>query len=155
MTLRPIRPEDGAALQAMVRALSAESRYLRFMHTINDLSPLMLAQFTKLDYDRAMAFVADAGDGRLAGVARYATDRDGASGEFAVTVADDWQGHGLATRLMTLLIEHAREHKLQRLWGDVLKSNTAMHALMKRLGFEGKASREDRELMVFTLALDR
>jgi len=154
MTLRPIRPEDASALQDMVRALSAESRYLRFMHAMNDLSPLLLAQFTKLDYDRAMAFVADPGDAKLAGVAQYSLDRDGAGGEFAITVADDWQGHGLATRLMTLLIEHAREHGLSRLWGDVLRNNVAMHALMKRLGFTARASREDRELMVFTLDLD-
>jgi len=154
MTLRPIRPEDAAALQDMVRSLSAESRYLRFMHALNDLSPLLLAQFTKLDYDRAMAFVADPGDAKLAGVARYSLDRDGISGEFAVTIADDWQGHGLATRLMRQLIAHAREHGLTRLWGDVLKSNTAMHALMDTLGFTGRPSAEDRELMIFTLALD-
>ena len=154
MTLRPIRPEDASALQDMVRSLSAESRYLRFMHAVNDLSPLLLAQFTKLDYDRAMAFVADPGNAKLAGVAQYSLDRDGTGGEFAITVADHWQGHGLATRLMGLLIEHAREHGLTRLWGDVLRNNKPMHGLMKRLGFTGRASTEDRELQVFTLLLD-
>jgi len=47
--LRPIRPEDGESIKNMVRTMSAESRYFRFMHAINELSPQMVAQFTKLD----------------------------------------------------------------------------------------------------------
>ena len=153
VTLRPIRPEDGASLGDMVREMSAQSRYYRFLHAISELSPLMLAQFTKLDYDRAMAFVADFGDGRVAGVSRYTIERGGRAGEFAVSVADDRQGQGLATRLMRLLIEHARSRGLERLWGDVLRDNGPMRALMASLGFEARANADDPELLTYELAL--
>ena len=153
VTLRPIRPEDAGPLADMVRSMSAESRYFRFLHAISELSPLMLAQFTKLDYDRAMAFVADFGDGRVAGVSRYTVESDRRAGEFAVSVADDSQGQGLATRLMGLLIEHAADRGLERLWGDVLRDNAPMRALMKSLGFEARRSEEDPELLVYELAL--
>lgn len=153
VTLRPIRPEDGESLGTMVRAMSAQSRYFRFLHAINELSPLMLAQFTKLDYDRAMAFVADLGDGEIAGVSRYSIESDGRAGEFAVSVADDRQGLGLATALMRVLIEHATERGLERLWGDVLRDNAPMRALMKSLGFTARRSADDPELLVHELAL--
>ena len=113
----------------------------------------MLAQFTKLDYDRAMAFVADFGDGEVAGVSRYTIESDGRAGEFAVSVADGHQGRGLATRLMRLLIEHATDRGLTRLWGDVLRDNAPMRALMKSLGFVPRSSPDDPELLAYELAL--
>ncbi len=153
--LRPIRPEDGESIKSMVKNMSAESRYFRFMHAINELSPQMVAQFTKLDYDRQMAFVAvsDNGSGQVVGVSRYAMSTDKQSGEFAVSIANDWQGLGLATKLMALIIEHARYQGIKELVGDVLMSNTGMRALMKSMGFTSAVSKENREVLVFTLSL--
>ncbi len=151
--LRPIRPEDGESIRNMVSNMSAESRYFRFMHAINELSPQMVAQFTKLDYDRQMAFVAvaDSGSGVVAGVSRYAMSNDKQSGEFAVSVADEWQGHGLAKALMKQVIAHAAEQGIKELIGDVLVTNAGMRGLMKSLGFIASKNPEDNEVLVYTL----
>ena len=45
-------------LQAMMQHLSPESRYFRFVSSIAELPPTMLAKFTLIDYDREMALVA-------------------------------------------------------------------------------------------------
>jgi len=152
VTLRPIRPEDGQGLGDLVRGMSAESRYFRFMHAINELSPQMVAQFTKLDYDRQMAFVAADGEA-LVGVSRYTMDGQKREGEFAISVADDWQGLGLASALMRLLVEHATAQGLAQLRGDVLRSNRAMQGLMNALGFVTRNDPEDRDVVSCTLAL--
>lgn len=153
--LRPIRPEDGESIKSMVHNMSAESRYFRFMHAINDLSPQMVAQFTKLDYDRQMAFVAvqGSGQGEVVGVSRYAMSNDRLQGEFAISIADKWQGRGLATMLMKLIIEHAKAQGLKALVGDVLKINAPMRGLMKSLDFIASADPEDRDIQRFTLPL--
>jgi len=155
--MRPIRPEDGESIKKMVQNMSAESRFFRFMHAINDLSPQMVAQFTKLDYDRQMAFVAvsHSGKGDVVGVSRYTMSTDRRSGEFAISVADDWQGLGLASSLMKLVIEHAAAQGLEQLFGDVLMTNAPMRGLMNSLGFTGKTDAHDREVMQFTLALTK
>jgi acetyltransferase len=44
VTIRPIRPEDVRIEQEFVRNLSAESRYLRFMNTIREVSPAQLVR---------------------------------------------------------------------------------------------------------------
>ncbi|MCF8183436.1 MAG: acetate--CoA ligase family protein, partial [Polynucleobacter sp.] len=111
VTIRPIKPEDFRMEQEFVKALSPESRYMRFMNTIREVSPAQLVRLTQIDYDREMAFVAtvdDAGAEKEVGVVRYATSPDGESCEFAIVVADDWQGKGLARRLMGILIDTAR-----------------------------------------------
>jgi acetyltransferase len=136
--VRPIRPEDAAIEQAFVSELSAESRYFRFMGTMRELTPSMLARFTQIDYDREMAFIVVVEEGgveREIAVARYMTNPDGVSCEFAVTVADRWQRHGLGRRLMQALIEHASACGLKRMISDILAANAKMIALAERLGF--------------------
>ncbi|KAG1694797.1 putative esterase YheT [Nymphon striatum] len=54
--VRPIRGEDAQAEIEFMNCMSSESKYFRFMHAVNDLTPEMLSRFTKLDYDREMAF---------------------------------------------------------------------------------------------------
>lgn len=152
-TLRPVRPEDGEAIRTLVKKMSPESRYFRFMHAINELSPQLVAQFTKLDYDRHMAFVAVTADNEIVGVSRYAISTDRQTGDYAVSVADDWQGQGLATALMQLLVEHASEQGLHNLRGDVLRTNYPMQGLMKALGFDSEPSTEDKDVLIYTFVL--
>lgn len=162
--LRPIRPEDAQALQEMIKNMSAESRYFRFMHTINELSPRMMAQFTKLDYDRQMCFVAttdkldtprNAGELQtVIGSCRYITNSNAQTAEFAVAISDNTAGKGLATQLLTLLMEHAQSQGLKSIHGDVLRSNTGMQALMRSLKFKGARSRSDHDIIVFSATID-
>ncbi len=51
---------------------------------------------------------------------------DPEAAEFAVVVADAWQGRGVARMLMTRLIDCARARGLKRLEGTVLRSNHNM-----------------------------
>lgn len=156
MVLRPIRPEDGDGIRQLVRNMSPEARYMRFMHAVDELPPRMLAQFSKIDYDRQMAFCARPGstDTELAGVARYSINPDGSSSEFAIAIADHWQGKGLAKKLMTLLIEHARSHQLHNISGEVLSRNKPMRGLMESMGFECLPDAKSPELLVCRMPLE-
>jgi acetyltransferase len=145
--LRPIQPEDADLLQAFVRGLSAESRYLRFISVLSELPPRLLVRYTQIDYDREFALVAlaPAADprGRIVGVVRYLLNVDRESCEFAITLADDWQGRGLGATLMRSIVGAACAKGLRTIEGHVLATNTRMLALMRRLGFEVKSDRDD------------
>ena len=156
VTLRPIRPEDATIEQAFVQSLSAESRHFRFMNMLRELTPLMLARFTQIDYDREMAFVAtldEKGAEREIGVARYVTNPDGESCEFAIAVADEWQRRGLGRRFMTVLIDVARSRGLREMMGHVLAENRSMLALCDSLGFSIGESTEGPQVRRVSLAL--
>ncbi|MCX8086161.1 MAG: bifunctional acetate--CoA ligase family protein/GNAT family N-acetyltransferase [Rhodocyclaceae bacterium] len=157
VTIRPIRPEDAEMEQEFVRNLSAESKYFRFMNTLRELSPVQLVRLTQIDYDREMAFVAiieENGREREIGVARYAMNPDGESCEFAIVVADDWQGKGLARRLMGVLIETARERGLKFMNGDFLAENRRMIQFVTSLGFVLSPHPDDPGLKRGVLALN-
>lgn len=157
VTVRPIRPEDAEVEQEFVKQLSAEARYFRFMDTIRELTPQMLVRFTQIDYDREMAFVAmtagEDGSEKEVGVARYVTNPDGTSCEFAIVVADEWQRTGLGRYMMAQLIEVARARGLATMSGEILKSNHSMLRLAGSIGFQIGESPADPDLKRATLSL--
>jgi acetyltransferase len=154
--IRAIRPEDAETEKAFVRGLSDEARYFRFLSALNELSDRMLVRFTQIDYDREMALVAlvPEGDRRTQiGVARYAIGSDGDSCEFAIVVADAWQGKGIGAALMAALTDAARHRGLRRIEGFVLHNNERMLRFMQRLGFEARVYPDDPSLKIVSKAL--
>ena len=156
ITVRPIGRDDAAFEADFVRHLSAESRYKRFMSTITELSPGKLAELTDVDQVRHVALAAVVvADGRpaFAGVARYVVDATGRRCEFAIAVADAWQGSGLAGLLMQALIDVARARGLAAMEGDVLRTNRKMLRFARQLGFVPQRDASDRETMHIVRAL--
>lgn len=147
VTVRPVRPEDAPLEQAFVASMSEESRFFRFMDSIRELPPTLLARFTQIDYSREMALLAtinDDGKERLVGSARYALSPDGEAAEFALAVADEWQQCGLGRRLMATLVDCARQAGYRTMVGDVLSANAKMLRLMEGFGFSILPHPEDR-----------
>jgi acetyltransferase len=132
----PLRRHDAAAAHAFVAALSPQSRYRRFHVGIPQLPPGLLVRLVDVDQVRHVALAARApASDRIVAEARYVRDEECADGaEFAVTVADDWQGLGLGRQLLSRLGRHARTQGLRHLHGDVLWDNRPMRWLVESLG---------------------
>lgn len=138
VTFRMMRPEDAEMEQAFVVDLSDRSRYLRFFSGIKKLPASVLETFTNPEFPYSYAVIAVIAEGaehRQVGVARYAPTGTDALAEFAVVIADDWQGRGIGRQLMRLLILAASVGGIQRLEGLILKENVGMLALATKLGF--------------------
>ncbi len=150
VTIRPIRPEDAEIEREFVKGLSSEAKYLRFMSALRELSPAMVARFTQIDYDRELALIAVVNEnGREVeiAVARYIIDPDRESCEFAIVVADRFQGRGLGRHLMMQLIDNAQAAGLRVMNGHILARNTQMLLLTERLGFTAEKSPDDPSVM--------
>jgi GNAT superfamily N-acetyltransferase len=140
--LRPIRPHDAGPLQAYVRGLSIESRRNRFLGILSELAPTELARITRMDRPAGLALLAFVADGRqetihdtLIGEAIQAIAPGAGRCEIALSVRDDWQRRGLGTRLLRDMECRARMLGAGFLIGDVLRTNTAMKCLARKLGF--------------------
>ena len=156
-TIRAIRPEDAELERDFVHRLSEQSRFLRFMFGLQDLSPAMLSRFTQIDYDRELALIVvlrlpDGAEQQI-GVARYITLPDEDSCEFAIVVSDEWQGKGVARQLFLHLIDIARDRRLKVMTGITLRENTRMIDLSRALGFAARADSDEPELVRMTLTL--
>jgi len=148
---RAMLPEDAALEQAFVRSLSERSRYLRFFSALRELSPRTLYQFTHTQFPESHALVAavsNAGRQDIVAVARYAPGEAGNLADFAVVVADRWQGQGLAARLLRGLMAVAAVAGRDGLQGMVLKENTKMLKLSEALGFERRSCPGDSTVWI-------
>ena len=156
ITVRPIRPEDIDLETEFARKLSKETRYNRFLGGGVGLTPEMLEKFTRIDFSRDMALMATAtieGAETAIGVARYVRLVDGVTCEFAVTIADAWQGRGIGRKLLAMLVDSARGHGMRRIVGDVLATNTPMLQLARSQGFRIERHPEGAELRRVVLEL--
>jgi acetyltransferase len=146
ITVRPIRPEDADMVRSFINGLSDEAKYFRFMRALHEVTQEMLVRFSQIDYQREMALIATAElDGKETelGVARYVTNPDAQSCEFALVVGDRWQRRGLGHILMQALMQVARERGLERMEGEVLANNSKMLELVRNLGFRITVNQDD------------
>jgi acetyltransferase len=150
VTIRPLRREDADLELRFGLGLSEATRYSRFFGGVR-FTPDLLATLVNVDFSRDVALMATttvAGQETPIGVARYVLLPDGHQAEFAVTVADAWQGCGVGRMLLTRLVEIARERGLQRLVGETLATNQAMIRLATTVGFTATTRSDDPTLRV-------
>jgi len=157
ISIRPLRADDFEIEEAFLHGLSAQTRSNRLLGGARKITPEYVARLTQVDYPRELALAAvvvlDARE-TLIGVARYALDPADGSCEFAIVVADAWQGSGLGRRLLERLIEAARALRMARMKGYAFSTNAAMLGLARKLGFLLKREPDDATLTRLTLNLD-
>jgi len=139
VTIRPIRAADLLLERAFVVGLSPSTRYQRLL-SARKLMPGELKRLTDIDYRREMALVAIAtidGVTQELGVARYVRDdeQEPGSADFAIVVADRWQGQGIGEKLMRSLLSAAAKDGIKVVVGITLSTNAGMIALARKLGF--------------------
>jgi GNAT superfamily N-acetyltransferase len=124
LVVRPIVPEDKAAIVAGFERMSPESRYRRFFAPLDRLSERDLAYLTEVDHHDHEALIGfDAATREPVGVARYIRSDAPTEAEVAVTVVDDWQGRGVATALLERLTARAHEEGITHFLALVLTEN--------------------------------
>ena len=105
-----------------------------FKHASHDAA----TRYCFIDYDREMAIVAEAeidGRRRLLGIGRLASDPDHTEAEFAILIADPWQGHGLSRVLIERCLEIARGWDVDKVWAETDRDNGRMLAVLRAYDF--------------------
>jgi len=140
VTIRAVRPDDRERLIAAFKELDPSTVYTRFFAFVKEIPAASLAHINEVDFDNVGALVVTIGSGRdesVIGGASYvcAPTTDGTkSAEVAFTVEEDYQGQGLASRLLALLVTIARRHGVAQFEADVLSGNAPMLAVFQRGG---------------------
>lgn len=156
--LRAIDEADAPEIVQAFERLTADSRYYRFMQHKRQLDPAALERGVNPRPGRDFAFVATipATDGiDIVGAAQYvrASGKRRKSCEFAITVAEDWRGTGLASHLLASLVRRARRDGYRTMEGSVIADNAPMLALARKLGFSVHPVPEDATVVRVQRAL--
>ena len=155
--IRPLRPQDREREKAFIENLSPATRHQRFLGEIKEVGEQLLNQLMDVGTPQRVAYVAlvhDNGELREVGISRYAqVDEQPSHCEFAVTIADEWQGKGLGALLMQHLIDEARNNGFQQMYSVDSAANYSMRRLAKQLGMRSAIAPDDATQVIHSLAL--
>ena len=141
VSIRAVRPDDKERIVNAFRGLDRSSVYLRFFSYKKELEDGELRRVTECDGVSKAALVATVGSGDreiIVGLGEYA--RRGAAAEIAFAVEEDFQGRGIASRLLQKLVDIARANGIVRFEADVLAENTPMLAVLRHSGLRMRTS---------------
>jgi len=160
VTIRHVGPDDRERLARAFRNLERDTVYTRFFRYVTELTEENLRRATQTDPDREAALVVTTGSGGdeiiIAG-GRYmlpSSSGDRRMAEIAFLVEEDYQGLGIAGRILRHLAEIARRHGISRFDAEVLSRNSAMLRVFARSGLPMKQRREGDTVHV-ELSLER
>lgn len=140
VTIRALHADDRERIVTAFNQLEPESIYTRFFSFVKEIPAQALDLVAGVDFDKVGALVVTIGSGSaetvIAGVSYVvcAQGPDGKSAEVAFTVEEDYQGQGLASKLLALLTPIARRHGITQFEADVLAGNGPMLSVFQRSG---------------------
>jgi acetyl coenzyme A synthetase (ADP forming)-like protein len=130
--VRPTVPEDFDGVKAFLEGLSEQSRWLRFFGAGPNLKN---AAEVAVSSEHSVSLVAVTGaDGHVAAHGMYVREQPGEA-EVAFAVADELQGHGIATIMLAQLAELAEAEGIHTFIALVMPGNHRMIDVFRESGY--------------------
>jgi acetyltransferase len=133
--IRPVRPDDEAALAELFRHVTAEDLRFRFLTGLREVGRDRLAAMTQIDYRRMMNFLAFDDEGTLIATAMLATDPDRVRAELAISVHADFKNRGVSWTLVQHALDYARAEGIETVESVESSENHAALKLEREAGF--------------------
>ena len=158
VTIRAVRPDDRDRFLEAFRLLEKDSIYTRFFTLLNNPSDAQVDRAVNVDFVHHVALVVTTetvGGAAIIASGRYiVTDETSSnrSAEVAFVVEEDYQGRGIASRLLAHLAALASAQSLKHFEAEVLRQNRSMLVVFERCGFPMR-KREDDGVIHLTLDL--
>ena len=150
IVFRAIRHGDKERMHELFDSFSPQTVYFRFFAPIGVMTDEALEHYLDVDFVHAVAIVASVRKGgkeHLIAVARYyADEKKPEMAEYAIVVADDWQGRGVGTKLMKHLCRVAKGRGVKVFHALVFKENGEMFKLLGRLGYPWEKRKFDEDV---------
>jgi acyl-CoA hydrolase/RimJ/RimL family protein N-acetyltransferase len=126
---RAIKPSDEEEMRRLFYRFSDKSVYYRYFSPIKVMPHAKMQEYVNVDYRHFMSIVGlvdESGIERIIAEGRYVRLEDRPFADTAFIVDEKYQGRGIATFLLDMLISFAQEQGIIGFSADVLADNKAM-----------------------------
>jgi acyl-CoA hydrolase/RimJ/RimL family protein N-acetyltransferase len=140
---RHIKPSDEEEMRRLFYRFSDQAVYYRYFSPIKTMPHAKMQQYVNIDCNRTCSIVAIIGppeSEHLIAEARFVKDRTRPYGDVAFVVDEEYQGAGIASYMLEMLIRLAKERGLQGFVADVLASNKSMLKVFEKTGLPVQAN---------------
>jgi RimJ/RimL family protein N-acetyltransferase len=132
---RPLLPSDEFAYRNFFYSLQEKTIYMRFFYKMRTFShEVVQKQWSSVDYRKNMSIIGLVqlgGHQEIIGIGSYAQEDDRRA-EVAFVVREDFQGMGIASYLLDILVKIAKENHYNSFCATVLRENAAMVRVFKK-----------------------
>jgi len=140
---RAIRPSDEEEMRRLFYRFSDTAVYYRYFSPVQAMPHEEMQEYVNVDYGRIMSIVGtveEAGIERIIAEGRYMLLRGNVYPNTAFVVDERFQGSGIASFLLNLLIRTARDHGIGGFSAAVLADNKAMIHVFEKTGLPVQAT---------------
>jgi len=140
---RPIKPSDEDGMRRLFYRFSDQAVYYRYFCRIKAMPHGKMQEYVNVDYRKTMSIVGvvqEKGVERIIAEGRYVRLPDRPYADTAFLVDEAYQGKGISTYLLNMLIRIAREQGgIEGFRADVLLDNKAMLRVFEKTPFPLRA----------------
>jgi acyl-CoA hydrolase len=143
---RAIQPSDEEEMRRLFYRFSDKAVYYRYFTPIRSMPHAKMQAYVNVDYRRVMSVVGvvgEPGQGHIIAEARYVWHKDRPWADVAFVVDGAYEGRGIATWLLSMLVRLAKERGIQGFTADVLASNKGMMKVFEKGGLAVHARLSD------------
>jgi ribosomal protein S18 acetylase RimI-like enzyme len=136
--IRPATQDDAPLIREFVCGLSVRTQYFRFFTAVSPPSGGLLRALTGSAGRADILVVTDESGAVIGHGMAVDTDADASTGvtrraaDIGLVIADEWQGQGLGSQLLTLVSERAAARGVRVLLLEVLPDNRRMLGIIER-----------------------
>ena len=133
---RAIKPSDEDEMRRLFYRFSDQAVYYRYFSPIKTMPHGKMQEYVNVDYRKTMSVVGvieEAGTERVIAEGRYVRLKDRPYADLAFVVDEAYQGRGIASFLLDMLIRIAREQGgIEGFTADILADNKAMMKVLEK-----------------------
>jgi len=139
---RAIRPSDEEQMRRLFYRFSDEAVYYRYFTSIKAMPHAKMQSYVNVDYRVTMSIVGlvgEPGQGRIIAEARFVMHGTKPYADVAFVVDGEYEGLGIATYMLTMLVKLGKERGIIGFTADVLASNKGMMRVFEKSGLSVEA----------------
>ncbi|NOR26778.1 MAG: GNAT family N-acetyltransferase [Desulforhopalus sp.] len=134
---RAIKPSDEENMRRLFYRFSDESVYYRYFSRIRSMPHVKMQEYVNIDYKKSLSIVAEVKNGKLIAEARFASlEIHETHPEVAIVVDESYQNLGIATYVLTMLMQQAKERKLKGFKGYILPNNRKILRILEKIDWK-------------------
>ncbi|MCL2786745.1 MAG: GNAT family N-acetyltransferase [Methanomassiliicoccaceae archaeon] len=151
LSIRPLKPTDEDMMKELFYSFSEKTMQQRFMSTRVIQPRYERMSQVNIDYDVTMGFGIFQKIGQkmvMIAMCNYEQEMKTGTAEVSFVVRDEWQGKGLGTYMLDLLVKVGKSRNVKTFTAEVLSNNANMLNLFYRTGLDVNAKLEDDVYLV-------
>ncbi|WP_244491157.1 GNAT family N-acetyltransferase [Paramesorhizobium deserti] len=154
--VRPVRPEDEAALAEFFAHVTPEDLRFRFLGAMKEVSHDRIVAMTQVDHQRTENFLAFTEEGKtVIATAMLACDPALEKGEVAISVRAEYRNRGVGWELLRLVAQYAEAKGVKTLESIENRENHDAIELEREQGFVAETYPDDPTLVLIRKELRR